>query len=705
MGLFYVKINILQSQQKMDLNTNIKFLNRVGETTAKRLDRLGIKTIEDLLYFFPFRYEDFSETKNINNIKAGDLVNIRGKIEMIQTKKSPRKKISITEALISDETESIKIIWFNQPFISKNLKIGDDISLSGKVEDDYGALLMKSPAYEKVGNKDNIHTQGLIPIYHSTSNISQKQIRFLINTVIKYSYLLEDILPEEIISDFNLEKIEHAISKIHFPGSKEDIDSAQKRLAFNEMFLVQLKSLILKRTLKNKKANRIKFFEKETKDFVDGLEFKLTDSQRKTSWEIIGDIQKDTPMSRLLEGDVGSGKTVVASLSLLNCYLARKQSALMVPTEILAEQHFQTTLKLFKNKKINIALVTRTKYFFGGEKSTKKVLLKKIKEGGVDLVIGTHSLIQDDILFNNLSLVVVDEQHRFGVGQRQKILEKSGLPKNFSPHFLSMTATPIPRSLALSIYGDLDISIIDEMPKNRLAIITKIITENNQKDLHSFIRKEIASGRQAFVVCPLIDISDKLGVKSVTEEYEKLNKNIFPDLNIEMLHGKLKSDDKKSIMKRFVNKKIDILVSTSVIEVGIDIPNASIMLIEGADRFGLAQLHQFRGRVGRGEHQSYCFLSTDNRSNNTRERLGAMKKYNNGFDLSKIDLKLRGPGEFYGTIQKGFPELKIATLFDHELIKLTRKKASEILETNPNLDKHPILAKKVADFNNSVHLE
>ncbi|MDA3840474.1 MAG: ATP-dependent DNA helicase RecG [Patescibacteria group bacterium] len=689
----------------MDLNTNIKFLNRVGETTAKRLERLGIKTIEDLLYFFPFRYDDYSETKKISDIRLGELVNISGTIEMIQSKKSPRKKISITEALVSDDSESIKVIWFNQAFIGKNLKIGDKVSLSGKVDDDYGSFLMKSPGYEKIGNSDNIHTQGLVPIYHSTSNISQKQIRFLINAIIKYTHLLEDIIPENILSEFNLERLEHAINKIHFPDTKEDIDTAQRRLAFSEMFLVQLRSLILKRTLKDRKANKLNFFEKETKDFVDGLEFQLTDSQRKTSWEIIGDIQNETPMSRLLEGDVGSGKTAVASLALLNCFLNKKQSAFMVPTEILAQQHFQTLSSLFAKQNINIALVTRTKYFLGKEKSTKKILLSKIKKGEVDLIIGTHSLIQADISFKNLSFVVVDEQHRFGVGQRQKILEKSGLPKNFSPHFLSMTATPIPRSLALSIYGDLDISIIDEMPKNRLTIITKIINDKNQGNLYDFIRKEIKKGRQAFVVCPLIDISDKLGLKSVTEEYEKLNKNIFPDLNIEMLHGKLKSDDKKNVMDKFVNKEIDILVSTSVIEVGIDIPNASIILIEEADRFGLSQLHQFRGRVGRGEHQSYCFLSSDNRSDNTRERLEAMEKYNNGFELSKIDLKLRGPGEFYGTIQKGFPELKIATLFDYELIKQTRKKASEILETNPSLDNYPILAKKVADFNKNIHLE
>ena len=689
----------------MDLNTNIKFLNRVGETTAKRLDRLGVKTIEDLLYFFPFRYEDYSQTKNICDIKLGELVNISGQIEMIQTKKSPRKKISITEALVTDETESIKIIWFNQPYISKNLKIGDKVSLSGKIEDDYGGPLMKSPTYEKSNAKGNIHTQGLVPVYHSTSNISQKQIRFLINAVIKYSSLLEDILTEKILSEMKLEKIERAIKKIHFPDDKNDIDSAQKRLAFNELFLIQIKSLLLKKGLENKKANVLDFFEKETKDFVYGLKFKLTNAQRKTSWEIIGDMGKNTPMSRLLEGDVGSGKTIVASISILNSFLNKKQSAFMVPTEILAEQHFQSLLALFEKQKMNIALVTRTKYYLGKKKFTKKILLKKIKDGEVDLIIGTHSLIQDDIFYNNLSFVIIDEQHRFGVKQRQKLLEKSGLDNDTSPHFLSMTATPIPRSLALSIYGDLNISIINEMPKDRLPIITKIVNQEKEKDLYNFIGKEINNGRQAFVVCPLIDISDKLGVKSVTQEFEKLSKNIFPDLKIEMLHGKLKSEVKKELMQKFADKKIDILVSTSVIEVGIDIPNASIMLIEGADRFGLSQLHQFRGRVGRSKYQSYCFLSAENKSEITMERLSAMEKHNSGFELSKIDLKLRGPGEFYGTDQKGFPELKIATLFDYDLIKLSREKASEILEDSPNLKKYPKIAEKIADFQKDIHLE
>lgn len=689
----------------MNLDADIKLLNRVGETTALRLSKLGVKTIQDLLFFFPFRYDDFSQSKQIKDLLVGELVNISGRIEMIQSKKSPRKKMSITEALISDDTESIKAIWFNQPFIVKNLKAGDIVSLSGKIEDDYGGFLIKSPVYEKVIRENTIHTKGLVPVYHSSANLTQKQIRFLIDSAIKYASYVPDILPEEIIVDMGLSKISDAIQKIHFPKNGSDIDTAQKRLAFNELFLIQLRSLLLKKTLLDKKAHSLNFFENETKGYVDSLEFKLTNDQRKVSWEIIRDLAKTQPMSRLLEGDVGSGKTVVASIALLNCFLNKKQSTLMVPTEILAEQHHKTLLELFKNQKINIALLTSSKYFFNQEKNSKKELLNKIKKGEIDLIIGTHSLVQKDIYYNNLSFVIIDEQHRFGVKQRKALLEKCGLETNFSPHFLSMTATPIPRSLALSIYGDLDISIINEMPKDRLPIITKVVKKDEQKKLYDFIRKEIQNGRQAFVICPLIDPSDNLGVKSVKDEFEKLKNIIFPDLKIEMLHGKLKSDEKKTIMEQFRNNEINILISTSVIEVGIDIPNASVMLIEGADRFGLSQLHQFRGRIGRGVYQSYCFLSTESSSEKTGERLKAMEKYNNGFELSKIDLKMRGPGEFYGTSQKGFPELKIATLFDYELIKLSRKKASEIIKESPDLNKYPLLKERVSSFEEDVHLE
>ncbi|PLX21755.1 DNA helicase RecG [Candidatus Parcubacteria bacterium] len=689
----------------MNLDTNIKHLNRVGETTAKRLKRLGIETISDLISFFPFRYENFSKSKKIKDLLSGESANVVGHIELINTKKSFRKKISITEAILRDEEDSIRVIWFNQAFISKNIKPGDKVSITGKVENDNGSLVIKSPVYDKAENGDNINTQGIVPVYHSTSNISQKQIRFLIKSALKFLDFLEDPLPKEVNERLKLDQINKAIEKIHFPKSENDISTAQKKLAFNELFLLQIKYISIRKTLQNKKSPKINFLEKETKNFVNSLPFKLTDSQRKSAWEILGDIQKNSPMSRLLEGDVGSGKTVVASIAILNTILGAKQSAIMAPTEILAEQHYKTLLELFKNEKVNIALLSRNFFIINGEKHTKKKILKEIAENKIDLIIGTHSLFQDSVSFKNLALVVIDEQHRFGVEQRKALLDKCGLPDKQSPHFLSMTATPIPRSLALSIYGDLDISIINELPKGRLPIITKLVPPTKENSLHSFVREQINQGRQSFVVCPLIDPSDKLGLKSVKEVYERFSQNIFPDLKIEMLHGKMKNDEKEHIMENFSSNKTNILISTSVIEVGIDIPNANIIIIEGADRFGLSQLHQFRGRVGRGEHQSYCFLATESKAENTLKRLEAMLKTNNGFELSKIDLKLRGPGEFFGSSQKGFPELKVATLFDYEQILLARKSAEEVMKDDPGLTKNPNLKKSLDSFEDDIHLE
>src|SRR3989339_361063 len=560
----------------LDLNSQLRNIHGVGKSIASRLKKIGLETIEDLLFYFPFRYEDYSRQAKISELQTGTNVNIVGAIELIHNKKSPRKRISITEAIISDQTDQMKIIWFNQPFISKNLKPGDMVSLSGKVEQDYTGIIMKSPNYEKITNNQSLHTQGLIPMYHLTANITQKQIRFLIKQIIHLSSLLTDWLPKETIRRQGLLSLKEAIWNIHFPKNFSDTEQAKKRLAFNELFLIQLRSQIIKNDIAGKTAESIKFKEKE--------------------------------MSRLLQGDVGSGKTIVAVIAMLNTALNKKQSVLMVPTEILAGQHFNSVCKILKNFNLKIGLISRTAKManFDIKSEKKKDIPRKIAEGA-QIIIGTHALIQEKIKFKNLALTIVDEQHRFGVAQRKTITEKSGNNKT-TPHLLSMTATPIPRSLALALFGDLSVSVINEMPKGRKPIITSIITETNRAQAYEFIKKEIKAGRQAFVICPLIDISDNLGVKSVKEEYEKLDKNIFPDLKINMLHGKLKAEEKNEIMEKFLQNKTNILVSPSVIEVGVDMPNAPIMLIEGADRFGLAQLHQFRGRVGRSNIQSYCFL-------------------------------------------------------------------------------------------------
>lgn len=703
----------------LDLNTDITKINRVGLATAKKLKKIGVESIEDLLFYFPFRYDDYNEITQIKDLKPEMKTNIVGTIELIQNKRSPRKRMSITEALISDETDTIKAIWFNQAFIAKNLRVGDKVSLSGKVEDDYGGLLIKSPVYEKIytssqhtpnpsreGILKNVHTQGIVPNYHLTANLTHKQVRFLIKQIISLADQIADWLPEEIKKNQKLLDMPSAIKKIHFPKSEEDIKEARKRLAFNELFLIQLQSQITKKNSEGHVSAKINFQENETKKFVDSLPFKLTNAQKKSAWEIIQDLEKEKPMTRLLEGDVGSGKTIVACLAILNVALNKKQSALMVPTEILAEQHFESISKLFAKNSIKIGLITRTlqRANWDFKSKNKKDKKQEIAENA-DIIFGTHALIQEEINFKNLALAIIDEQHRFGVEQRKKLSEKSKIRHSKSPHLLSMTATPIPRSLALALYGDLDISIINEMPKDRKKIITKIVDESKRAQAYQFIREKIQSGQQVFVVCPLIDISDKLGVKSVKEEYKKLNEQIFPDLEIAFLHGKIKSQEKNEIMKKFLNNEIKILVSTSVIEVGIDVPNASIMMIEGADRFGLAQLHQFRGRVGRGSEQSFCFLFTESQEPKTLDRLRALEQNDSGFELAKIDLKHRGPGEVYGTMQKGFPELKIASLFDYELMKQAQNEADNILNKNSSLENWPLLKEKMDIYNKNIHLE
>lgn len=679
---------------------------------AKKLKGLGVATVSDLLFYFPFRYDDFSKTTLVRDLRVGEAANIVGRIEFIQTKRSPRRRMHITEALVSDETESVKAIWFNQPFIGKVLCAGDYVSLSGKVEKDYGGPVLISPEYEKVsfvGGNTNVHTQGLVPAYHLTANLTHKQLRFLIKSVIHLAAALDDWLPAEIIRELKLMPLAAAVEKIHFPKTPADIDKAKKRLGFNEVFLLQMRSQMIRRAAAMAAAAPIAFREKETKAFVGSLPFKLTDDQRRAAWEIIRDIGGVRPMARLLEGDVGSGKTVVALMAMLNVAWNGYQSVLLAPTEILARQHYELIRKLAGNQ-APICLLTRSQSLMSqaatDQKMTKAEVLKTVRRAACRIIIGTHALLEEKVEFDSLSLAVIDEQHRFGVEQRALLTRtKSVKVRAYSPHLLSMTATPIPRSLALALYGDLDLSIIKEMPAGRKKIITSVIPETKREQAYGFIREKIREGRQAFVICPLIDASDKLGVKSVREEFEKLDKRVFPDLKMGMLHGRLKAADKEAVMREFLENKTKILVATSVVEVGVDVPNAAIMMIEGADRFGLAQLHQFRGRVGRSEHQSYCFFFTDSSSEKTLERLKAMTVYNDGFSLAKIDLKLRGPGEVYGTIQKGFPELKVVSLFDYEIMKTAREQAEKILAKDESLASWPALCQILEEKKEVVHLE
>jgi ATP-dependent DNA helicase RecG len=677
----------------INLSSKISDLSRVGKVGAKLLKKLGLENIQDLLFYLPFRYDDFSLISKIADLQVGQTTNVRGEIQLIQNKRSFKRKINITEALISDETDSLKVIWFNQPFLAKNLKPGDLVSLAGRISESQGQLTMISPQYEKVYGADLVHTQGLIPNYHLTEGLTQKQLRYFIKQIIVLADKVPEWLPRDIIKKIGLIDLAAALQKIHFPKNKEDVEPARRRLAFSELFLRQLKSQMIKKEISERQAISIKFQEAATKNFVGDLPFQLTDDQKKAAWEIIQDLGKARPMSRLLEGDVGSGKTVVAAMAMFNVAKNNKRSALMAPTEILAEQHFNSLSSLFKNSGFKIGLLTGT---------------KKIKDvNDFDIIIGTHAIIQKNVNIENLALAIVDEQHRFGVNQRQQIIDFNKRDDSV-PHFLSLTATPIPRSLALAIYGDLDLSIIKALPKNRKPIITKLVKEAERKKAYNFISEQIKSGRQIFVICPLIDESDNLETKSVKAEYKRLAEDVFPEFKVGLLHGKMKTADKDAAMKSFLNKEIDILVSTSVIEVGIDVPNASVILIEGAERFGLAQLHQFRGRVGRSEHQSYCLLfpsKEENNSDKTMDRLGALEKYNDGFMLAKIDLKMRGAGEIYGDTQSGFPELQIASLFDYELIKKSAEEAAAIIKIDSDLKKHPLLREKLGEWEMKIHLE
>jgi ATP-dependent DNA helicase RecG len=740
------------------LETPLKNIPKITPKYAKVLEKMGLFTVQDFLLYFPFRYDDFSKIVELGQNHLGKIVTIEGKIIKTKINRIFKRRMTIVEIILQDKNNTpLKVVWFNQPYILESLKEGELIRLSGKLALDKKIFSMTNPAWEKA-SRDATNTGRLVPIYSETTGISSKWIRWQIKPLLSFAKDIPDMLPHEIRKKFNLYDIYTAINQIHFPDSREKLIRAQKRMAFQEMFLVQLKSLQVKKQWESNNSIDIKFDEKLIKNFVGKLPFKLTDAQRKASFEILKDLEKSKPMNRLLEGDVGSGKTVVATISALQAISAGYQVAIMAPTEVLARQHFESFCKLFENYGINIALLTNSyqeinNFQFSifnfqsifndkilkNKKNSREYLLKNTADGKINLTIGTHALIQKDVhpvksgeagakLFNrvkfkNLALVIIDEQHRFGVAQRATLQsETMGIQdgKNKTiPHLLTMTATPIPRTLAIAFFGSLDLSILDEMPKNRKPIITKIVPPGARNSTYEFIRREIESGpastrgdasstrggRQVFVIFPLIEESKALSeVKAATEEHKKLEK-IFPDFEIGLLHGRLKSKEKEAVMREFQNNKTKILVSTSVIEVGIDIPNATVMIIENAERFGLSQLHQFRGRVGRSEFQSYCFLFTDSNTQKSIERLKALEKTNDGFEISKIDLELRGPGQFFGTIQSGLPDITMENLSNVKLIKFAREEAQNILKTDQELKKHPLLADALEKFSEKIHLE
>ncbi len=891
-----------------NLDLPVERIKGASERILKPLHHLGIRTVRDLLFTIPFRYDDFSHTVAIADAKPDETATVRGNIIAMNSARTWKKKMHVTEATIADASGSMKAVWYNQPFLARTLAVGKTVNLSGKID---ANRVMQNPAYEVVGAKDDMtHTGRLVPVYRETRGLTSRWLRYLIKNALPLAVHLDDILPPDMLKRQGLPSLRDAIPHIHFPRTKHEAEQAKKRLAFEELFLFQMLMLEARANIKRAQATSVAFDLAFVKDFVGKLPFRLTDAQRAAAWEIIQDMEKPSPMNRLLEGDVGSGKTVVAAIAASNAAMQGWQCAFMAPTEILARQHFETFSKMCGHFPIRIGLLTGSgAWLFDADLQTsykvpKAEIAKKVADGSLHILIGTHALIahrgqtrtgtrtnadSSGVVFPKLALVVLDEQHRFGVQQRAKLvargqtqtdartdadyetptntdesqtnadflyedvtykiraalfkvkkelglghkevayqkalemefkteglvfekeksiainyqqkkialyrpdfiienkviveikalpyigvieerqvwnylkgsLYKLALLVNFSsenvqikriiydtarlrrsasdlrssatvPHLLSMTATPIPRTLALALYGDLDISLLAEMPENRKKIETSVVAENSRAQAYAFMRRQVKQGRQAFIICPRIEDSQTnadltqtnadyfrfrpnqhvnsrrsalLEVKTVKAEYERLSKNVFPDLRIAMLHGKMKPKEKELVMKDFKAAKTDILISTSVVEVGVDIPNASIMAIEGAERFGLAQLHQFRGRVGRAEHQSYCFLFTQSDAQEENKRLAAMVTCNDGFILAEKDLKIRGPGDLLGGRQSGLPDLVMASLTDAALIKSAREEASGLLARDPRLLKSPKLRERLAKFNAQIHFE
>jgi ATP-dependent DNA helicase RecG len=712
-------------------NTLILDIPKISAKYAKLLESLGLFTVEDLLYYFPFRYDDFSKVVPISEKYLNETVTVEGKIIKSKLTRIFRRRMTIQEIIIQDKNNiPLKAVWFNQPYILETLKEGVEVRLSGKLQFypvksrragnrqqdglfnrvNKKFLSMTNPAWERAA-RETTNTGGIIPVYSETQGLTSRWLRWQIKPLLEVTKKIPDVIPPEIRKKLNLYDIETAIRQIHFPQNREKLLRAQKRFAFEEMFLVQLKTLEVRLHWSKEKSATIKFDEKLIKSFVNKLPFKLTDAQRKAAFEILKDLEKARPMNRLLNGDVGSGKTLVAAIAALQVMHESYQVAIMAPTEVLARQHFNTLSKIFINYKINIALLTNSyKLTSLDDKISRDKLIRQIKSGEINLLIGTHALIQKDVNFKNLVLVIIDEQHRFGVAQRAYLQQKAeeindGIPGKI-PHLLTMTATPIPRTLALAMFGNLDLSILDEMPKNRKKIMTQIIPPSERESIYNFIRAEIKKGRQCFVILPLVEESKVLTeIKAATLEHKRLSQEIFTDLKIGLVHGRLKPAEKEKVMADFAENKLDILVATAVVEVGIDVPNATVMIIEDADRFGLSQLHQFRGRVGRSQHQSYCFLFSTSNAETARFRLKALVESENGFKIAEKDLELRGPGQFLGTLQSGLPDISMENLTNVRLIKIAREEARDLLLKDPSLDHNPELAERLKKFSQNIHLE
>lgn len=693
-----------------ELTTRLDTLPTIKKAHWYALKRLGIETVEDLFYHFPTRYEDYATLAPISSLEADTKATVEGKVVEIKSERSWRKKMLITRATVQDKTGTLRVIWFNQRFVESTVKVDERVRLSGKVTKDKDGLVMQSPAFERA-ERAATHTGRLVPVYPETTGLTSKFLRWQLATLFQNLTAIQDQIPEHILSELHLPDLRTALAYIHFPKQEKQVLLAEKRFAFEEMFLLQLKSLSLKQATATGHAVQISHQPSAINNFTNTLPFKLTQGQEKALTEILTDLAKMHPMNRLLNGDVGSGKTVVAAIAIHAVISTGYQTALLAPTEVLAIQHEQTLSKLFAHQPKNIALLTGSQSLLNGKPLKKGALVNAIQAGIPDIIIGTHALLEDKVCFDRLALVIVDEQHRFGVSQRAKLQELSFESQDGSttqvPHFLSMTATPIPRTLSLTLFGNLDLSLLDEMPAHKKPIITRVAaSEDARKKVYAFIRDEVRQGHQAFVILPLVEESKAIAeVKAATSEHTRLQNEIFPELRLGLLHGRQKPAEKEKIMEDFKKKQTHVLVSTAVVEVGIDIPNATVMLIEGAERFGLSQLHQFRGRVGRGPDQSYCFLFPSDGKSPESARLQALEKHASGFDLAEIDLKLRGPGAFLGTRQSGLPDIAFESLANARLISIAREKAEALLKQDTLLKNHPLLKKALQKFEERIHFE
>ena len=675
------------------LDAKLTVLQGVGPRSAESLARLGLTTLGDMLYYFPRRYDDYSQLKPIKDLFYGEQITVIGTIQSVHSHPIRGGKASIVEVIISDGTGSLRLSYFNQPWLANRFKKGDAISVSGRIDQYLGRLVMNSPDWEPVED-ENLHTNRIVPVYPLTERITQKWLRNQMRQVVLYwAPAVADALPESVRKAERLMPLGEALLQVHFPDSQEKLKAGRERLAFDEIFYLQMGVLRQKRDWKTVEARRFSISDEWLEARIKSLPFTLTSVQSKAIADIRTDLDSGVPMNRLLQGDVGSGKTVVAALSAAMITSNGSQAAIMAPTSILAEQHYRSFVNLLKD----VHKPEEIRLLVGDTADAEKEEIRSgLANNTVRIVVGTHALIEGPVQFADLQFAVVDEQHRFGVEQRAELRSKGT-----NPHLLVMTATPIPRSLALTLYGDLDLSIMDEMPTGRQPVNTFVLRPQERERAFTLLRGQVKDGKQAFIIYPLIEESEKIDARAAVDDYETLSKEVFPNLKLGLLHGRMRPDEKDEVMLKFRDRKFDILVSTTVVEVGVDVPNATVMLIEGADRFGLAQLHQLRGRVGRGADQSYCLLIPTHEDKSENERLQAMAESTDGFFLAEKDLQIRGPGEFLGTRQSGYASsLRMASITDVPLIERARLEAQNVFEKDPDLTQpdHALLSETLSRF-------